>query len=99
MWLADLLALWQAHGTGLVAKHALLHFQDGALTAPSPASGIYWPLSSQHEGILTCVDESSTYIPSHQPVVAALCCFYSARITLPSSPMRIWYTQCVCALP
>lgn len=43
MWLADLLALWQAHGTGLVAKHALLHFQDGALTAPSPASGYFSP--------------------------------------------------------
>ena len=35
---ADLLALWQVHGTGLVAKHATLHFQDGALTAPSPAA-------------------------------------------------------------
>ena len=47
MWLADLLALWQAHGTGLVAKHALLHFQDGALTAPSPASGILGPRNHQ----------------------------------------------------
>lgn len=47
MWPADLLALWQAHGTGLVAKHALLHFQDGALTAPSPASGALSPRDSQ----------------------------------------------------
>ena len=45
VWLADLLALWQAHGTGLVAKHALLHFQDGALTAPSPASGSFEQMS------------------------------------------------------
>ena len=34
---ADLLALWQVHGTGLVAKHSTLYFQEGALTAPSPA--------------------------------------------------------------
>ncbi len=50
VWLADLLALWQAHGTGLVAKHALLHFQDGALTAPSPASGMHSPCNSQPLG-------------------------------------------------
>ena len=35
---AELLALWGAHGTGLVAKHSILYFQDGALTAPSPAA-------------------------------------------------------------
>lgn len=35
---ADLLALWHVHGTGLVAKHTTLYFQDGALTAPSPAA-------------------------------------------------------------
>ena len=34
---ADLLALWHVHGTGLVAKHTTLYFQEGALTAPSPA--------------------------------------------------------------
>ena len=33
--IADLLALWHVHGTGLVAKHTTLYFQDGALTAPS----------------------------------------------------------------
>ena len=35
---ADLLALWHVHGTGLVAKHTTLYFQDGALTAPSPTA-------------------------------------------------------------